>query len=259
MAKKKKKHRRPVAPPVHSAPGAAAPSAHTPVAASPPARPAGAERPAPEAPVRRKPPKRKSSRALGKRRRRVTPWVVTIVIVAAIVAAVAGSRISANKSAGRFDSLAATAGCGKVQTISGLSRQHLDGQRIHYSTSPPAGGDHYQVPLPAGFYAHQLTTSTANPAGATSIYRAVHSLEHGAVIVWYKGLSPKAVSRLKDQYDGEAKVIVTPYSQLKDSEHVALSAWGHLDYCKQMSTKVIDAFIDRYRDAHSAPEAGLSI
>jgi uncharacterized protein DUF3105 len=259
MAKKKKKHRRPVAPPVHSAPGVQSHTVHTPDPASPPARPMGAEPPAPTAPsapppVRRSPQKRKTSRALGKKRRSVTPWLIGFVVLVLVVGAIVGSKISANKSADRFDALAASAGCGKVQIVSGLGRQHVDGQRVHYSTQPPAGGDHYSIPLPAGIYDHPLSTSTSNPATGTSIYRAVHSLEHGAVIVFYKDLSKSQLAKLKDAYDGASKVIVAPYPQLKGKDKVALSAWGRLDYCTKMSTKVIDAFIQRYRQANSAPE-----
>jgi Protein of unknown function (DUF3105) len=258
MAKKKKRHRRPVAPPVHSAPGMAGHTPHTPVPASPPARPTGAEPPAaPPATtpaVRKAPQRRKTSRALGKKRRRVMPWIVSVVVIAAVAAAIVGSKITANKAADRFDALAATAGCGKVQIVSGLSRDHVDGQRVHYSTSPPAGGDHYSIPLPAGIYSKPLTTRTSNPATNTSIYRAVHSLEHGAVIVWYKDLSKSQISKLKREYQGSLKVIVAPYPGLKDPDQVALTAWGRLDYCKSMSTTVINAFIERYRQANSAPE-----
>jgi len=258
MAKKKRKHRRPVAPPVHSAPGAQSHTVHTPMPAAPPARPAGAE-PPPAAPttapaVRKPPQRRKTSRALGKKRRRVMPWIVTIVVIAAVAAAIVGSKISANKSADRFDALAASGGCGKVQIVSGLTRDHVDGQRVHYSTQPPAGGDHYSIPLPAGIYEKKLTTSTSSPATNTSIYRAVHSLEHGAVIVWYKDLSSSQIDKLKSAYDGSTKVIVAPYPELKGKDKIALSAWGRLDYCTKMSTKVIDAFIQRYREANSAPE-----
>jgi len=260
MAKKKKRHRRPVAPRVHSAPEAASHPTGVQGPVAPPARPMGAGPPAPvasaPAPVRRKPPakRRKSSRALGKKRRRVLPWLLTIVVVAGVVAAIVASKQSANKSVAAFNSVAATAGCGKVQVISGLTRDHVDGQPVTYSTSPPAGGDHYSVPLPAGIYDSPLTTSTANPQTATSIYRAVHSLEHGAVIVWYKDLSSSDVDKLKSTYDGAEKIIVAPYPNLKDGDHVALSAWGRLDYCRSMSTKVIDAFVQEYRGARTAPE-----
>jgi hypothetical protein len=50
-----------------------------------------------------------------------------------------------------------------------------------------------------------------------------------------------------------------PYPQLKAKDHVALSAWGRLDYCSRVSTKVIDAFIKRYRSANSAPEPYNSV
>src|SRR5207249_5284424 len=119
MAKKKKRHRRPVAPPVHS-------GTHplTTQDGAPPARPEGA---IPPAPARRKPQQRKkTSRALGKKRRRWVPWVLTIVGGAAVVAAIAASKSAANKSSDPLQALAASALCGKSQVNKGSRSQHVD-------------------------------------------------------------------------------------------------------------------------------------
>jgi hypothetical protein len=46
-----------------------------------------------------------------------------------------------------------------------------------------------------------------------------------------------------------------PYPELPGkTNHVAMTAWGRLVTCEKMSTKVIDAFIDRFREARTAPE-----
>ena len=117
--------------------------------------------------------------------------------------------------------------------------------------SPPVGGPHDPVPLAGGVYTTPLST---DPGKQSSIYQAVHSLEHGYVIIWYKSLSPSEVDALTKSVAGESKVIVAPYPDLPDDDKMAVTAWGRLDYCKKPSTKVTDAFIKLYRNAPSAPE-----
>jgi hypothetical protein len=261
MAKKKKRKRRPVAPPVHSAPEAAAHPGSVQPSAHPPARPLGAEPPAPVAPAARRPQQRKkSSRALRTKQSRSRPWVIGVVVLILAVGAIVGAKVTSHKApSADFNKVRALGGCGPVKTISGLARDHSDGQRIKYSTSPPAGGPHYSAPLNAGFYATGLSTQPSTVSTDENIYRAVHSLEHGAVIVWYDGLSKSDVQKLKDKYEGEDKVLVVQYTDLKSNGHIALTAWGRLDYCTKVSTKAIDAFIEEYRDANSAPEKGFPI
>ncbi len=252
MAKKKKKKRRPVAPPVHSAP-VSAPPVGAQAQATPPARPMGAEPPAPVAtpPRRKAPAKRRSSRALRTKRSRTRPWVVGGLVLVLAVGAIAASKLSSNKNTVSFAKFASSGGCGKVETISGLTRDHKDGQPLTFKTSPPAGGDHYSNTISTGTYDEPFSST---PAAPLSLGRAVHSLEHGAVIVWYDGLTAKEKERLTDLVGGQEKAILVPYAGLKDGNKIALTAWSKLDYCKRVSTTAVDAFIAEYRDATTAPE-----
>ena len=253
MAKKKKRKRRPIAPPVHSAPEAPSHPGSPQTSAPPPARPQGAERPGTvAAPPRRKPQSRKkSSRALRTRRNKTRQWLVGVVVLALAVGAIVAAKVTSHTHTVQFSAVAAAGDCGKVRTVTGLSRDHKDGQQIQYSTSPPAGGDHYSTTTPAGFYDKAFTT---NPADPLSIYHAVHSLEHGAVVIWFDHLRAKDRNLLRNHYDGQEKVIVAPYAGLPKHKTIALSAWSKLDYCGKVSTKAIDGFIGQYRSAGSAPE-----
>src|SRR5258708_538317 len=74
------------------------------------------------------------------------------------------------------------------QAVPVLSRDHVpDGTRIQYNSNPPAAGKHYAQPQDAGIY-------TTPPADG----HLVHSLEHGAVILWYnpQNLSKGQIAQL---------------------------------------------------------------
>lgn len=106
---------------------------------------------------------------------------------------------------------------GQEVTIEG--RNHLpDGTMIDYNSNPPAGGNHYTKPQDAGIY-------DKAPADGN----LVHSLEHGAVILWYKPDLPKSeVDKLKSLFDSipVGKKIMTPRESL--DVPVALSSWGRV-------------------------------
>jgi hypothetical protein len=161
--------------------------------------------------------------------------------------------MSSNSSSRAFNRLAKSAGCGEVRSTgnSGSGEHLAEGRTAKYDSSPPTHGEHSPLVLPAGVYSEPFTE---NPSETNTIYRAVHSLEHGGILIWYDGLSKKQQSTLEKAYRDERKVIVVPYPQLKGDTHVAVTAWGRLADCQKVSTKYIDAFIDRYRESTNAPE-----
>lgn len=202
----------------------------------------------PTRPVR-KPPARRRRRKRSASRPYVIAGVVVLVVVAAFVAR---SVVNGRRNAS-FQSITAAAGCGKVQKVPNLDRTHETGVAIKYSTSPPAGGAHDPSPLGPGVYNTPFST---NPAQHPSIYQAVHSLEHGYVIVWYNpDLSKSDVDALTGAVGGESKVILVPYPDLQSKDKMAMSAWGHVQYCGKAQAKAVEAFTKHYRGtAGSAPE-----
>jgi hypothetical protein len=121
-----------------------------------------------------------------------------------------------------------------------------------YPTTPPASGPHNPVPLDAGVY-----------DSPPDVYQAIHSLEHGAVIIWYApGTTGKALDDLLAFYGqpssdadvGQAKIIVAPYSypdqgaagQLPAGEEMALVAWHRLQTCASVSLPVALDFSSQY-------------
>jgi hypothetical protein len=120
---------------------------------------------------------------------------------------------------------------------------------------PPASGPHAAIPpgpLPAGIY-----------DTPPDIYRAIHSLEHGAAIVWY---SPSAPSSLVDQLTafygqqqlktnvGQDRVLVAPYdypgngaaSELPGGVQMALVGWHKLERCGKVDLAAAFDFTAHY-------------
>jgi hypothetical protein len=156
---------------------------------------------------------------------------------------------------------ASAAGCTAVQATkpypNGLDRSHVGASpevRLlpplsGYPSTPPASGPHDGVPLDGGVY--------TNPP---PIGKAIHSLEHAAVIVWYDPsvASPEEIQRIDDffgQKNERNHVIVAPYQYpdqgsagtLPSGRGLALVAWHHIQYCNQASLPVAFAFVHSYR------------
>jgi hypothetical protein len=157
-----------------------------------------------------------------------------------------------------FEQIASGAGCGKVENTGGSGGgQHLaEGETVKYDTSPPTHGKHAPSTIPAGAYQEALSEE---PIEQASIFKAVHSLEHGAVIVWHDKLPADDRREIEREYRNAEKVIVVPYPDLDGDDHVVLTAWGRMMTCEEASTKVVDGFIDLFRDARTAPEPGRAI
>jgi hypothetical protein len=229
-------------------------------------------------------------RLASKRRARTLGIAVGAVVVAGIVFATTllssgGDLPSPDQLLQRAGAAADAAGCGDVTTIPPFDppdqdRIHIGGGTIAgpplsaYPTTPPASGPHADVPLPAGVY-DSLTLS--------ELYRAIHSLEHGATIVWYDPSAPTGrVAELIDFYDrrlqdaevGQDRVIVAPYDFpgsaagiLPDGTQTALVAWHRLRTCASVDLAVAFDFTSQYsfpttagRDYQGeAPEPGGAI
>jgi hypothetical protein len=134
----------------------------------------------------------------------------------------------------------------------------------NYTSVPPASGPHHEVTLDEGFYDE-----------APDMGRLLHSLEHGAAIVWYAPDTPEAqVEELRAFYQGTPgdRVIVAPYDyplegqagQLPAGTQMALVAWHHVETCERADLAAAFDFTARYAAPPfgqedylgEAPEAG---
>lgn len=132
--------------------------------------------------------------------------------------------------------------------IAVLSTKHvLDKIKIQYNSDPPSSGAHYEKPQHAGIY------TTPPPDG-----NLVHSLEHGAVILWYNPrlLSQEQVVQLKNIFISIKlqKIIMTPRNSL--AVPVALSSWGRIEKLLVIDEKRIKQFFYTNYD-HGHEEASI--
>ena len=124
------------------------------------------------------------------------------------------------------------------------SRNHVpDGTEIQYNSNPPAGGPHYATTAHAGIYDKDKMPADGH---------LVHSLEHGAAILWYKSDLPKdEVKKLEKIFNNASgKKIMVPRENL--DVPVALTSWGWILKLKTIDEAKIKEFIETNNDR--APE-----
>jgi hypothetical protein len=221
------------------------------------------------------------------RTRTIAIGLIVVAVAAALVAFIVipsdDDRIAGELGApadlvAQAEQAATAASCEDVRTVDaypGGDQTHVEGNEIPdlstYPSTPPTSGPHESVTLPAGVY-------DSPPA----IGPLIHSLEHGASVIWYDPSGPRAeIDRIKAFYEqdpgdvaaGLDRVIVAPYDYeadagagaLPDGAQMALVAWHRLRTCADPSLDVALDFTTRFsapasldRDYEGeAPEAGL--
>ena len=227
-----------------------------------PATPGGPNRQA------RKEEARRQREALQRKmsRRRYYRFVGAVVAVLFVAAAVTGVVIY---QSGALKRAARAASCGLVRTIApyspaGEDRTHIGTQGSpvktapplsSYPSTPPASGPHLPAPLAAGVY-------TSPP----SIYNAIHSLEHGAVEIWYppSAAGSSELAKIQDFYRQSTEkdhIIVAPYDYPSDGAagalpaggQMVLVAWHHMQTCAHLNLPAAQLFVKSYRTTTGTP------
>ena len=111
----------------------------------------------------------------------------------------------------------------QVESFESEGRQHVQqGSEIDYAQSPPLSGDHWGRAYEAGFYEE-----------TPDIPRLVHTIEHGAVVVYYNesALSPEAEASLKafaNAQDGPwTSILAVPNPNANPQGDYVLTTWTH--------------------------------
>jgi hypothetical protein len=152
------------------------------------------------------------------------------------------------------------AGCGDVQTpTADPQRNHLQsGQSYDYPDHPATSGPHDPTPLP----------DEPRVYTDVSTYRetmAVHSLEHGSVIMYYRptadrdGLPQDVVDALVPVANGNKATYLIPYADLPEGTGLAYTAWNKLMTCPAKITAnqavtVANGWIASFACTSNAPE-----
>lgn len=205
-------------------------------------------------------------RAARARRRRNVAVALSLLAVAAVVAFVITrpeqpSVVEARAAdlLASADAQAAAAGCTEVRDVGpydprDLDQAHVGGDLIaempplaSYPSQPPASGPHADSALPAGVY-------TSPPP----IDALIHSLEHGAAVVWYApDAEGPALQELRDFFrepEAGSRVIVAPYDYPDEGEAgtlgpgvgMALVAWHQVQTCSEPNLAAAFGFTARY-------------
>lgn len=111
------------------------------------------------------------------------------------------------------------------------------GQPITYTNYPPTSGKHYPGTAEFGFSYKEIAEGYL-----------VHSMEHGAVVIYYRPDLPEGVkenlrqlfTQIPPDKDGLVKLIVAPYPKLKTP--MALAAWTRLLPLSEFDFEQIWAF-----------------
>jgi hypothetical protein len=238
---------------------------------APPAGPSSerteATRPASHRAERKEQARRERERRIkqARRRQRVrwgTRWGVALAVVGG-VGAFAWIQVQENQERQEEAARAATrVGCGDIQTSPDLTAG-LSSQEIH---SPPftegAGG----VPATNGRHSSPLPAEPAVYDQPIPEASAVHNLEHGYAIIYYRNegqnaLSGDIVTSLEDLAESEDKVLMAPYPELANG--FDLVAWRKLQTCDpgedadpNDAVTVARGFISQFRGGGLAPEPG---
>ena len=150
---------------------------------------------------------------------------------------------------------AAEAGCGEVVEVAPYPDDrdavHVTSDEMpplaSWPSTPPASGPHEGQTLPAGAYSEP-----------PSILRLIHSLEHGAVVIWFSPDAPQPeVERIVEFFAGSGlggKVIVAPYDytdqgpagQLPGETQAAFVAWHRMRTCERLDIAAAFAFVADY-------------
>ena len=121
------------------------------------------------------------------------------------------------------------------EAIASQGANHVpESTKEEYNTNPPTSGPHYVNSQPAGIYDKPV------PDG-----NLIHSMEHGAVILWYKSdISASDSAKLKSVFTNVpvCKKIMVPRDSL--DVPLALTSWGRLLKLQTIDENQIKTFME---------------
>jgi Protein of unknown function (DUF3105) len=205
---------------------------------------------------------------------------MAMIVVVALVAGVGvyaltrpeEARADPQELLATVDQARETAGCGPVEDVGPYQPRSSDRSHIvaqvplsTYASVPPASGPHNAITYGDGVY------GTPPP-----IDRVIHSLEHGAAVVWYSpDASGAQLERIRSFYEEASvggRVIVAPYDypdqgpagSLPGGAQMALVAWHRVQTCASVNLAAAFGFTSMYAAPPfgerpyrgNAPEAG---
>ena len=169
---------------------------------------------------------------------------VGAIALLVLIGAVTFSMISGQKDKSRLAAAASKPIAG-VQTVAGFTRNHTS-KRDSYMRVPPMGGDHAPDFTNCGIYSTPVDD-----------WRAVHSLEHGAVWITYRpNLPQNQIAVLINQAKTRPYEILSPFPGLPAA--VVASAWGKQLKMKSAYDPRLRVFLQAFIQGPQTPEVGAA-
>jgi|Tabmets5t2r1_1033131.scaffolds.fasta_scaffold04872_3 hypothetical protein len=176
-----------------------------------------------------------------RRRQRALTWTAVVVLAGLVLLGVIVWQGRGGDDQVSPEALAAArqqAGSTGVREFPEAGRNHIapNQQADNWNSVPPTSGDHLGAPLSAGVY-----------DGEQDERAIVHSLEHGYVVIQYKGIPEDQVAQLREFVQGRSgdKLVLAPYSALPENG-VALTAWRNLETMDRVNLDVVRAFVNDF-------------
>jgi hypothetical protein len=200
--------------------------------------------------------------------RRVIIWAVVLLGIAGVVFFFVYRAQERDRLVNSAREIADETNCTQPVQEPDLGNTHENvGTPIEYNPAPPASGNHWPVSLATEFPDQHIF----DPAPDIPI--AVHSLEHGWVIIWYRAVGDRAlpdeiVTALEDVAD-QGEVALIPYPEPPDDMDLAFTSWRMRQTCRvdpaqgeedreltsDDAVTLARAFIAQFRNSTLAPEA----
>jgi len=176
-----------------------------------------------------------------RRRQRTLTWTAVVVVAALVLVGVIVWQGRGGQDRVSPQDLAAArqqAGSNGVTEYAEAGRDHIEAnqQADNWNSSPPTSGDHLASPISGGVYDSEQDERAI-----------VHNLEHGYVVIQYKGIPEDQVNQLREfvRDRSGSKLVLAPWSGL-ERDGVALTAWRNLETMQRVNLDVVRAFVDDY-------------
>ena len=168
-----------------------------------------------------------------KAKRRKQMLVAGVLVVGLLGAIVYGVQKSRGQRAAAL-AAAQEAGCGPVQEIDNQGRNHipLSETFTDYNSNPPTSGPHYAERVANwGSYNEETPESTL-----------VHNLEHGGVIIHYKGQTDAQVDEIDSFVESYQDGVISNPNE-KIDKPIAIASWTHMQQCERFSPDAVAGYI----------------
>jgi uncharacterized protein DUF3105 len=165
-----------------------------------------------------------------RRKRMMLAGVLAVALLGATVYGIQKSRgqAAASKKA------AEAAGCGPVLELENQGRNHipLSEPFTNYNSNPPTSGPHYLERVANwGSYQEETPQTTL-----------VHNLEHGGIVIHYKGQSEEQISEIDGFVDSYQDGVISNPNE-KIDKPIVIASWTHMQKCERFSPDAVAGYI----------------